>query len=613
MKLRQAVMAWGLLVACAVSILPAQAPRLADGTAIRVRLTKDLLSSRAKVGSRVDLEVARPVLLHGVVVIPPGSVAWGAVQAAKKGKTLQFDIEGFRLPNQQIVKLRVSPVKTTNRAKNEIKVGTRVDNDLGDPKGTEYIAYLDQDVSLEMTEAPAPPAPVAAPQTATQPTEQPPTAEVAPVAAPPTVAPTPETVAPASPQPETPPEAPAPVTAPPTVPPAPATVAPATPQPETPTEPTAPVPAPPAVTPAAVAVPPTVAPAPAAVAIAARLSDGRTVRVRLKKDLLSSRAKVGSRVDMEIAQPVLLHGVVVIPPGSVAWGAVQAAKKGKTLRFDIEGIRLPNQQIVKLRVSAVKTKDPAKNEINVITHVGSDLGAAKGSEYIAYLNQDVNVEVAGAPAPPAPGGASQSATQPMEPPPTEVVAPVAAPPTVAPTPETVAPASPQPETPTEPTAPVPAPAAVAPAPATEAPPTPQPETPTEPSTPVPAPPVVAPAPAPAALATPQPETPTEAPAPAPTAPMVMPQVAPPAPPTAPLLPIAQPAGLVTVECFSDPSGAEITIDGEFHGTTPSILKLPPGDHQIEFRLRGYNPHSQPLSLAAGAGLHTLRMTLEKKP
>lgn len=93
----------------------------------------------------------------------------------------------------------------------------------------------------------------------------------------------------------------------------------------------------------------------------------------------------------------------------------------------------------------------------------------------------------------------------------------------------------------------------------------------------------------------------------------MPQVAPPAPPTAPLLPIAQPAGLVTVECFSDPSGAEITIDGEFHGTTPSILKLPPGDHQIEFRLRGYNPHSQPLSLAAGAGLHTLRMTLEKKP
>lgn len=315
----------------------------------------------------------------------------------------------------------------------------------------------------------------------------------------------------------------------------------------------------------------------------ARLADGTAIRVRLTKDLLSSRAKVGSRVDMEIAQPVLLHGVVVIPPGSMAWGAVQAAKKGKTLRFDIEGFRLPNQQIVKLRVSAVKTTNAGKNEINVITHVGSDLGAAKGSEYVAYLNQDVNVEVAGAPAPPAPVGASQSSTQPMEPPPTAVVVPVTAPPIVAPTPETVAPAIPQPETPTEPSAPVSAPPAVAPAPATVAP------------------------------AAPQPETPTAPPAPAPASPVVTPLVAPPARPAPPLLPVARPTGLVTVECFSDPSGAEITIDGEFHGTTPSILKLPPGDHQIEFRLRGYNPHSQPLNLAAGAGLHTLRMTLEKKP
>ena len=113
MRIRQAVVAWGLVVACAGSMVQAQAARLADGTAVRVRLTADLLSSQAVVGARVDLEIAQPVMLQGVVVIPPGSVAWGAVQVVKKGKILHFDIEGVRLPNQEIVKLRCSPQKTT--------------------------------------------------------------------------------------------------------------------------------------------------------------------------------------------------------------------------------------------------------------------------------------------------------------------------------------------------------------------------------------------------------------------------------------------------------------------------------------------------------------------
>jgi len=69
--------------------------------------------------------------------------------------------------------------------------------------------------------------------------------------------------------------------------------------------------------------------------------------------------------------------------------------------------------------------------------------------------------------------------------------------------------------------------------------------------------------------------------------------------------------LVTVECFSDPLGADILIDDDFHGSTPSILKLAPGNHQIEFRLMGYKPHSQPLNLTPGTGLRTVRMTLEK--
>ena len=279
---------------------------------------------------------------------------------------------------------------------------------------------------------------------------------------------------------------------------------------------------------------------------AARLADGTAVRVRLTADLLSSQAAVGARVDMEVAQPVMLQGGVAIPTGAVVWGAIQDVKKGKSLHFDIEGVRLPNQQTVKLRCSTHKTGNAAKDEIKVETQVGGDLGAAKGSEFTAYLDQDVNVDVAGAPA--APGQ------------PTPVVAPAAAP---------------------RPTTPAPAPVE-APAPAAVAPPTPKPETPAAPPTPVAAPPVVS----------------------APAAPAVAP-VAHPAP-------AAQPGEYITIECFSDPTGADILIDDEFHGSTPSILKLLPGNHQIEFRLMGYKAQSQPLNLTPGAPLHTVRMTLQKQ-
>jgi hypothetical protein len=248
-----------------------------------------------------------------------------------------------------------------------------------------------------------------------------------------------------------------------------------------------------------------------------RLADGTPVRVRLKADLLSAQATEGSRVDFEVAQPVMQHGAVVIPEGSVAWGAVQLAKKGKVLRFDIERLRLPSLKDVKLRCSPQKTTNVGKNEIKIESHVGSDLGVPKGSVFAAYLDQDVTVEVAGAPA-----------------------APVAPSPPV-----TVAPAVPA--------------AAV--------------------------PPAVSPPP---------------------VAQSVSPVV--PAPPAAG----AQPGEYVTVECFSDPLGADILIDGEFHGNTPSILKILPGKREFEYQLFGYQAHTETLALTPGSGIRTLRVTLEKK-
>jgi hypothetical protein len=259
-------------------------------------------------------------------------------------------------------------------------------------------------------------------------------------------------------------------------------------------------------------------------------------------------------VDLEISQPVMLQGVVVIPTGATAWGAVQDVKKGKSLRFDVEGVRLPNQALVKLRCSPQKTTHAAKDEIKVETQLAGDLGAPKGSEFTVYLDQEVNVDEAGTPvAAPAPAVAPQPA------------APASAPVTPA-EPGAGKPASPQPE---------------APAPVAAAPVTPQPPPPSAPPTPV-------------------------------AAPVSAPSV-PPAAPVAHPAPLVQPGDYITVECFSDPLGADILIDDEFHGSTPSILKLPPGSHQIEYRLVGYTAHFQALNLTPGTGLRTVRITLEKLP
>src|SRR5208283_1333286 len=134
----------------------------------------------------------------------------------------------------------------------------------------------------------------------------------------------------------------------------------------------------------------------------------------------------------------------------------------------------------------------AKDEIKVELQVGGDLGAPMGTEFTAYLDQDVNLEVPAAPGAPAPAAAE--------------VAPAAVPPPAAPAGEVVS-----------------QPAPVAAPPAKE-------ETPSAPSAPAVSAPVAPPAPAAA----------VEHPAPLP-----------------------QPGEYITVECFSEPDGADILIDDEF--------------------------------------------------
>ncbi len=308
----------------------------------------------------------------------------------------------------------------------------------------------------------------------------------------------------------------------------------------------------------------------------ARLAEGTPVHVRLKAELATEHVEEGSRVDYVVARPVTINGAVVIPEGAVAWGAVQSVKS-KSVRIDIEGVRLPNHTDVKLRTLRDKQKRSGKDEIKVEAHDGGNIAAPAGSEFTGYVDDDVWVDV------PASAAAMKLA-------PTAAPSPGIA--SAAPAPASVA--TPAPTRPIETTAPVPVV-----------------------KTPVPAPSAAVAQSVPASVAssaTPAPSVasaaaPVREPAPGST-PTAAPVTSPASAPTA--VPVVAAGERITVECFSDPLGADILVDGDFYGNTPSILKLSPGSHRLEYQLAGHALYSQQLNLLPGAGLSTIRATLEKK-
>ena len=144
---------------CAGAPARAEQVKLADGTPVRLRLKADLASENLKPGSRVDFEVMLPVQVNDLTAIPEDSVAWGAVQNFKKHKFIEFDIEGLRLPSMQQIRLRSVREKPKKADQDQIRIDTPLGDDVGAPMGTSFTAYLDGDVSVEVTPPPAPPPP----------------------------------------------------------------------------------------------------------------------------------------------------------------------------------------------------------------------------------------------------------------------------------------------------------------------------------------------------------------------------------------------------------------------------------------------------------------------
>jgi len=62
---------------------------------------------------------------------------------------------------------------------------------------------------------------------------------------------------------------------------------------------------------------------------------------------------------------------------------------------------------------------------------------------------------------------------------------------------------------------------------------------------------------------------------------------------------AAPSGVSHLSVASKPDSAEIEIDGEFMGNTPSVLDVDPGEHTVTVRKAGYVPWERKIKLAAG--------------
>ena len=102
-----------MAVVMSAAPLPAQAPFfLPDGTAIKLRLNRNLSSADAKIGETVDFEVLDEIMVNGTVIITRGSTALGTVTEAvpkrsmgRAGK-LNVTIDSVRLVSGEKIPLR---------------------------------------------------------------------------------------------------------------------------------------------------------------------------------------------------------------------------------------------------------------------------------------------------------------------------------------------------------------------------------------------------------------------------------------------------------------------------------------------------------------------------
>jgi len=66
---------------------------------------------------------------------------------------------------------------------------------------------------------------------------------------------------------------------------------------------------------------------------------------------------------------------------------------------------------------------------------------------------------------------------------------------------------------------------------------------------------------------------------------------------------ASPVKSAKIQLESNPSGADIEVDGKFVGNTPSELQITEGDHAVAIKRTGFKDWKRKLSISAGSTVH----------
>lgn len=130
------------------------------------------------------------------------------------------------------------------------------------------------------------------------------------------------------------------------------------------------------------------------------LLNGTPIHLKLAKTISSANAKVGDPLEFRVAEEVRVDGLVVIPEGAVATGAITEAEPKRRmghdgkLAFNISSVILKDNEKAALR--SFQEGSGSKSSANPIHQLasGKDVVFAEGSVFTAYADGDIPLKKA---------------------------------------------------------------------------------------------------------------------------------------------------------------------------------------------------------------------------
>jgi hypothetical protein len=142
------------------------------------------------------------------------------------------------------------------------------------------------------------------------------------------------------------------------------------------------------------------------------LPDGMPIRLRTSRTVSSVDARTGDLVNLEVLDEVKVDDTVIVPKGAIGVAIVTAAEpkklmgRGGKLDISIDSVKLVNGQKAALR--AVRQPAGKGNQTSIVSVLaasnlssaplifvrGKDITIPQGTEFIAYVNGDVSLDLA---------------------------------------------------------------------------------------------------------------------------------------------------------------------------------------------------------------------------